>query len=66
MAILYYQEYIKACGRQKKPNADCNFIDLAKSRINALNPSLKIALPQITAVKDSTEMMVDTVRHEEK
>ena len=64
MAILYYQEYIKACGRQKKPTPDCNFIDLAKSRINTLNPSLKIELPKITALKDSTEMEVDTVRHD--
>ena len=64
MAILYYQEYIKACGRQKKPTPDCNFIDLAKSRINHLNPSLKIELPKITALKDSTEIEVDTVRHD--
>ena len=64
MAVLYYQEYIKACGRQKKPTSDCNFIDLAKSRINTLNPSLKIELPKITASKDSTEMQVDTVRHD--
>ncbi len=66
MAILYYQEYIRACRRQKKPTPDCNFIDLAKRRINTLNPSLKIELPQITAAKDSTEMAVDTVRHDEK
>ena len=66
MAILYYQEYIKACGRQKKPNSDWYFIDLAKSRINALNSSLKIELPQTVTIKDSTEMVVDTVRHDEK
>jgi tetratricopeptide (TPR) repeat protein len=66
MAILYYQEYIKACGRQKKPNFDCNFIDLAKSRINALDSNLKVELPQTVVAKDSTEMVVDTVRHDEK
>lgn len=66
MAILYYQEYIKACGKQKKPTQDCNFIDLAKSRINALNPKSKIELPQIIVVKDSIEMTVDTVRHDDK
>lgn len=66
MAILYYQEYIKACGKQKKPTPDCNFIDLAKSRINALNPSLKIELPQTAIAKDSTDMAVDTVRHDDK
>jgi tetratricopeptide (TPR) repeat protein len=66
MAILYYQEYIKACGRQKKPTPDCNFIDLAKSRINALNPKLKLELPQTAVAKDSTEMAVDTIRHDEK
>jgi tetratricopeptide (TPR) repeat protein len=66
MAILYYQEYIKACGRQKKPTADCNFIDLAKSRINALNSNLKVVLPQTAIAKDSTEMVADTVRHDEK
>lgn len=66
MAVLYYQEYMKTCGKQKKPTPDCNFIDLAKSRINTLNPKLKIELPQITAAKDSTEMAVDTVRHDDK
>ncbi len=66
MAILYYQEYIKACGRQKKPNTDWYFVDLAKSRINALNPKLKIEFPQIIVAKDSTEMAVDTVRHDDK
>jgi tetratricopeptide (TPR) repeat protein len=64
MAILYYQEYIKACGRQKKPTADCNFIDLAKSRIKNLDPSIKIELPQNFTVKDSVEIAVDTVRHD--
>jgi tetratricopeptide (TPR) repeat protein len=66
MAILYYQEYIKACERQKKPNADCNFIDSAKCRINTLNFNLKIELPQTTVAKDSTEMVIDTVRHDDK
>jgi tetratricopeptide (TPR) repeat protein len=66
MAILYYQEYIKACGRQKKPTPDCNFIDLAKSRINALNPTFKIEPPQTIVAKDSTEMVIDTVRHDDK
>lgn len=66
MAILYYQEYIKACGRLKKPTPDCNFINLAKSRINSLNPKLKLELPQIIIAKDSTEMEVDTVRHDDK
>ena len=66
MAILYYQEYIKACVRQKKPTPDCNFIDLAKSRINNLNPKLKLELSQTVITKDSTEMAVDTVRHDDK
>ena len=66
MAILYYQEYIKACGRQKKITPDCNFIDLAKSRISNLNPKLKLELSQTVIVKDSTEMEVDTVRHDDK
>lgn len=64
MAILYYQEYIKACGRQKKPTPDCNFIDLAKSRINILNSKSKLEIPTITAQKDSTEMVADTVRND--
>lgn len=66
MAILYYQEYIKACGRQTKPTADCNFINLAKSRINILNTTLKNELPQNIVAKDSTEMAIDTVRHDDK
>ena len=66
MALIYYQEYIKACGRQKKPNTDWYFIDLAKSRINNLNPKLKIELPQTIIAKDSTEMVVDTVKHDDK
>lgn len=66
MAILYYQEYITACGKLKKPNADCNFIDLAKSRINTLSPKLKTELPQTIIAKDSIEMVVDTVRHDDK
>jgi tetratricopeptide (TPR) repeat protein len=65
MAILYYQEYIKACGRQKKPTSDCNFIDLAKNRINALNSKSTLEIPAITAQKDSTEMLVDTVKHDD-
>ena len=66
MAILYYQEYLKTCEKQKKPTQDCNFIDLAKSRINTLNPKSKTELPQIIVAKDSIEMIVDTVRHDDK
>jgi hypothetical protein len=57
---------IKACGRQKKPTNDCNFVDLAKNRINALNPTFKIEPPQTIVAKDSTEMVIDTVRHDDK
>jgi tetratricopeptide (TPR) repeat protein len=64
MALLYYQEYIKACGKQKKPTPDCNFIALATQRINELNPKLKLEIPKIMAQKDSVEVEVDTVRHD--
>jgi tetratricopeptide (TPR) repeat protein len=64
MALLFYQEYIRACGKLKKPMADCNFIELATRRINELNPKLKLELPKIMAQKDSMEIEVDTVRHD--
>lgn len=64
MALLFYQEYIRACGKLKKPTSDCNFIELATRRINELNPKLKLELPKITAQKDSNEVIVDTVRHD--
>jgi tetratricopeptide (TPR) repeat protein len=64
MALIFYQEYIRACGKQKKPTPDCNFIELATRRINELNPKLKLEIPRITAQKDSTEMEVDTVKND--
>lgn len=64
MALIYYQEYIRACGKVKKPMADCNYIELATRRINNLNPKLKLELPKITAQKDSNEIEIDTVRHD--
>jgi tetratricopeptide (TPR) repeat protein len=64
LALVYYQEYIRACGKLKKPTADCNFIDLATRRINELNPKLKLELPKIIAQKDSNKVEVDTVRHD--
>ena len=64
MALIFYQEYIRACGKMKKPNADCNFIDLATRRINNLNPKLKLELPKIMVQKDSTEIESDTIRHD--
>ena len=64
MALVFYQEYIRACGKLKKPNADCNFVELAIRRINNLNPKLKLELPKIIAQKDSNEVEIDTVRHD--
>jgi tetratricopeptide (TPR) repeat protein len=64
MALIFYQEYIRACGKLKKPTSDCNFIELAIRRINVLNPKLKLELPKIIAQKDSVEVAVDTVRHD--
>ncbi len=64
MALIFYQEYIRACGKLKKPTADCNFIELATQRINKLNPKLKLELPKIVAQKDSNEVTVDTIRHD--
>ena len=64
MALIFYQEYIRACGKVKKPTADCNFIELATRRINELNPKLQLQLPKIMAQKDSTAVEVDTVRHD--
>ena len=64
MALMYYQEYIRACVKLKKPTADCNFIELATRRINKLNPKLKLELPRIVAQKDSIEVGIDTVRHD--
>jgi tetratricopeptide (TPR) repeat protein len=64
MALIFYQEYIRACGKQKKPTPDCNFIELATRRINDLNPKLKLEMPKTMAQKDSIEVEVDTVRHD--
>ena len=64
LALIFYQEYIRACGKLKRPTADCNFIELATQRINNLNPKLKLELPKINAQKDSNEVTVDTVRHD--
>ncbi len=64
MALVYYQEYVRACEKLKKPTSDCNFIKLATRRINELNPKLKLELPKVTAQKDSNEVEVDTVRHD--
>jgi tetratricopeptide (TPR) repeat protein len=64
MALVFYQEYIRACGKLKKPMADCNFIEIATRRINELNPKLKLELPKVVAQKDSNEVVVDTVRHD--
>ena len=64
MALVFYQEYIRACGKLKKLNADCNFIELATKRINNLNPKLKLELPKVIAQKDSNEVIIDTVRHD--
>ena len=64
MALLFYQEYIRACGKLKKPMADCGFIELATRRMNELNPKLKLELPKIMAQKDSIEVEVDTIRHD--
>jgi tetratricopeptide (TPR) repeat protein len=64
MALIFYQEYIRACGKLKKPTADCNFIELAIKRINNLNPKSKLELPKIIAQKDSNEVEVDTTRND--
>jgi tetratricopeptide (TPR) repeat protein len=64
MALIFYQEYIRACGKVNKPTADYNFIDLATRRINELNPTLKLELPNVTVQKDSNQVAVDTVRHD--
>lgn len=64
MALIFYQEYIRACGKLKKPTSDCNFIELATKRINNLNPLLKLELPKVIAQKDSNEVVVDTIRHD--
>ena len=64
MALIFYQEYIRACGKLKKPTADCDFIDLATYRMNELNPKIKSNLPKVTDQKDSIKVVVDTVRHD--
>jgi tetratricopeptide (TPR) repeat protein len=67
LALLYYQEYIKACKRLKKPSPDTKYIDLAMKKIKELNPSLKIEVPKIqTTLADSTVMEKDTSRNDEK
>lgn len=64
MALIFYQEYTRACEKLKKPTADCNFIEIAIKRINNLNPKMKLALPKVIAQKDSNEVGIDTVRHD--
>ena len=64
MALIFYQEYIRACEKLKNPTADCNFIEIAIKRINNLNPKMKLALPKVIAQKDSNEVGIDTVRHD--
>jgi tetratricopeptide (TPR) repeat protein len=64
MALIFYQEYIRACEKLKKPTPDCNFIDLATRRIKELNPKLDLEIPKIIAQKDSVKIEVDTVRHD--
>jgi tetratricopeptide (TPR) repeat protein len=64
MALIFYQEYIRVCGKVNKPTADCNFIELATRRINELNSKLKLELPNVTVQKDSNQVAVDTVRHD--
>ena len=64
MALIFYEEYTRACEKLKKPTADCNFIEIAIKRINNLNPKMKLALPKVIAQKDSNEVGIDTVRHD--
>ena len=64
MALIFYQEYTRACEKLNKPTADCNFIEIAIKRINNLNPKMKLALPKVIAQKDSNEVGIDTVRHD--
>ena len=64
MALIFYQEYTRACEKLKNPTADCNFIEIAIKRINNLNPKMKLALPKVIAQKDSNEVGIDTVRHD--
>ena len=64
MALIFYQEYIRACEKLKNPTADCNFIEIAIKRINNLNPKMKLELPKVIAQKDSNEVEIDTVRHD--
>lgn len=67
LALLYYQEYIKACKRLKKPSPDSKFIDLAMKKIKELDPSSKIEAPKIqTILADSVIMGKDTSRNDEK
>ncbi len=64
MALLYYDEYIKACGRMKKPTADCNFIELATRRISNLKATnlIEASTISVSIPKDSVEMVADTIR----
>ena len=64
MALLYYDEYIKACGRMKKPTADCNFIELATRRISNLKVTnlIEASTISVSIPKDSVEMVADTIR----
>jgi hypothetical protein len=65
MALIFYQEYIRACGTMKKPNADCNFVELAKHRIAILKMDKPMEIPKVVVAKDSVEMVVDTVRNDD-
>lgn len=64
MALIFYQEYTRACEKLKKPTADCDFIEIATERINNLNPKMKLVSPKVVAQKDSNEVGIDTVRHD--
>jgi tetratricopeptide (TPR) repeat protein len=66
LAILHYQEYIKACGKQKTSTLDCKFVETAQKRIDYLNKSLKINTLMEVLTQDSVKTELDTTRHDEK
>ncbi|MES2519993.1 MAG: tetratricopeptide repeat protein [Bacteroidota bacterium] len=65
MALIYYEEYIRACGAMKKPTADCNFVEFANLRINNLKTNKPTEMPKVVVAKDSVEIVVDTVRNDD-
>ncbi|PWK27446.1 hypothetical protein LV89_01760 [Arcicella aurantiaca] len=65
MSLIFYQEYLRVCRTMKKPNADCNFVDLANRRIANLKTNKPTEIPKVIVAKDSVEMVVDTVRNDE-